>query len=101
MGMDFGTFMLALTPAIALFIIVGFELPESFRRVLFKLPIFVICIAYGLFVKMTLSGVLGSYGIFITDIATYPLLYILALRTKHRTKVMIQRKPEGLQNSAQ
>jgi len=82
---------LALLPAICFGVLVGIEIPESWRRRMFvygifgwRPPIFLYTLIYSIFVKMTLTGVLGSYGIFVTDIVTYPLLLIIAWRTRRR-----------------
>jgi hypothetical protein len=91
--------ILALLPAICLGVIVGIEIPEHWRRRLFvfgifgwRPPIFLYTFIYGIFVKTTLEGVLGSYGIFVTDIASYPLLLIIAWRTRRRYALAMKSK---------
>jgi len=97
--------MLALLPALCLGVIVGVEFPEHWRRKMFvsglwgwKPPIFLYTFLYGIFVKMTLEGVLGSYGIFMTDIVTYPLLLLIAWRTRRRYKIAVKNAKGGSNN---
>ena len=86
--------LLGIVPALALAWVIGIEIPESWRRALFvdglfgkwRPPLFLITLSYGFFVKASLEGVLGSYGIFLTDILLYPLLLLISIKTKWAVK---------------
>lgn len=96
---------LAATPAICFAFIIGIEIPQSWRERMFvhgfggfKPPLFVYTVLYGFFVKATLMGVLGSYGIFITDIVSYLLLVVIASRTQWQYNKRIKKTAKsGLQ----
>ena len=88
--------ILGFTPAVCFAFIIGIEIPQTWRVALFvdglnlgfkkwRPPLFIMTLLYGFFVRTTLEGVMGSYGIFLTDVMLYPMLYIIAVRTRWQT----------------
>ena len=75
-------------PAIAMTVLLAWALPYKVRVVIFKLPAWLVALIFAIFVRGTLKGVMGSYGVFITDLLLYPGMLFAKKRTEKQTQLI-------------
>ena len=83
-------FFIILAPAIAIYIFMAYALPLNVRKTLLGYPAWVMTVFWSLVVRFTLKGVLGSYGMFVTDIILYPLMLNAKKRTEMQQKLVAE-----------
>jgi len=89
---------LVMAPAMAIVLFLIFEMPRSWKRVFFKIPIVLSGLVIAFFVGLVTHGVLGPIAGFVTKIAVFPVLLGTRSAFNMSEHVRMSRAARRLQN---